>query len=179
LRRLTCHSREQAMSNLRRYHTAGNWYFITNVTYLRRPVLVEHADLLLSAFERCRERVAHDLHAWVILPDHFHAVINSKDGDMSGIMQRIKMGFAAHLRLRTGNRRGRVWQNRFWDHVIRDEEDLNRHIDYIHYNPVKHELASSPFEWKHSSIHQFHLEGIYDQDWGRRDAPQFDGNFGE
>jgi len=167
------------MSNLRRYHTAGNWYFITSVTYLRRPVLVDNVDLLLSSFDRAQEQVAHDLHAWVILPDHFHAVINSKDGDISGIMQRIKMGFAAKWRLRAQVRQGRVWQNRFWDHVIRDEDDLNRHIDYIHYNPVKHGLVSSPFEWQHSSMHRFHQEGIYNQDWGRRDVPQLDGEFGE
>ena len=133
----------------------------------------------MSAFGRARNRVAFDLHAWVVLPDHFHAIVDSKDADISGIMQRIKMSFAASWRVRMSTKRGRVWQHRFWDHVIRDETDLNAHIDYIHYNPVKHSLANSPFDWQQSSIHQFHKEGFYDSDWGRRDILHFDGDYGE
>lgn len=167
------------MSNLRRYHTPGNWYFITCVTYLRRPILVDSADLLYSSMEQCQKRVAHDLHAWVILPDHFHIVIDSRTGDLSGIMQRTKMAFGAKWRMRKGRQRGRVWQHRFWDHIIRDQTDFNRRIDYTHYNPVKHGLVLSPFDWPHTSLHRFHAEGIYDRDWGRREPSEFEGEFGE
>lgn len=167
------------MSKLRRYHTLGNWYFISNVTYLRRPLLIEHADILHSAFDTARARVAHDVHAWVILPDHFHIVIDSKENNISRIMQRIKMGFAANWRRREGVDRGRVWQIRFWDHILQDQRDLNAHIDYIHYNPVKHGLKTSPFDWEQSSIHDYLREGVYDPEWGRREAPPMEGNFGE
>lgn len=167
------------MSKLRRYHTAGNWYFISNVTYLRRPILIENADLLRSAFDTARARQRFDLLAWVILPDHFHAMIDSKENDISRIMQRIKMGFAANWRRREEIIRGRVWQNRFWDHIIRDQEDLNNHIDYIHYNPVKHGFVASPFDWEYSSIHEYLRNGMYDRNWGQRDVPPFQGEFGE
>lgn len=167
------------MSKLRRYHTAGNWYFISCVTYLRHPILTEHADLLTSAIATARTRLEHEVHACVIMPDHFHLVVESKGADISKVMQRIKMGFAANWRRREGVRRGRVWQHRFWDHIIRDQNDLNHHIDYVHYNPVKHGFVLSPFEWEHSSIHAYLIEGIYDRDWVRRDPPHFDGDFGE
>jgi len=74
---------------------------------------------------------------------------------------------------------GRVWQNRFWDHIIRNQEDLNRHIDYIHFNPVKHGFVKSPFDWSHSSIHKYHAEGFYTRGWGLIDTLKFKGEFGE
>ncbi len=74
---------------------------------------------------------------------------------------------------------GKIWQRRFWDHVIRDQNDLNKHIDYIHYNPVKHGLIKSPFEWEYSSIHNFCAEGYYSLDWGVKDKPDMDGEYGE
>jgi putative transposase len=76
------------------------------------------------------------------------------------------MSFAALYRKRANLRSARVWQNRFWDHIIRDMDDRNRHLDYIHYNPVKHGHVSSPFEWEYSSIHDFRKQGFYASDWG-------------
>ncbi|MDP2728820.1 MAG: transposase, partial [Dehalococcoidia bacterium] len=63
-----------------------------------------------------------------------------------------------------------IWQRRFWEHVIRDQTDFNRHCDYIHYNPVKHGLVNSPLEWKHSSFRKFVEKGLYRQDWGQSAA---------
>ena len=88
------------------------------------------------------------------------------------------MSFGKLYLKRTGQESGRVWQNRFWDHIIRDEQDLKNHLDYIHYNPVKHGLANSPFEWKESSFHQFRKQGHYPEDWGVSEI-EFDGEFGE
>ncbi len=78
-----------------------------------------------------------------------------------------------------GRTDGRVWQHRFWDHIIRDDDDLNNHTDYIHYNPVKHGFVTSPFDWPHSSIHRFLEMGNYTLDWGRREDVLFVGDFGE
>jgi putative transposase len=64
------------------------------------------------------------------------------------------------------HREGMIWQRRFWEHLIRDEKDFNRHCDYIHYNPVKHGLIDDPKKWECSSILQFIEEGLYPQDWG-------------
>jgi putative transposase len=74
---------------------------------------------------------------------------------------------------------GRIWQRRFWDHIIRNEADLNRYIDYIHYNPVKHGFAQSPFSYLHTSIHEYQKEGYYQADWGAKETPGFKGDYGE
>jgi len=66
---------------------------------------------------------------------------------------------------RTSKRERSVWQRRYWEHLIRDEEDWRTHVDYIHYNPVKHGLAQSPSEWPHTSFHRFVMQGMYDQNW--------------
>ena len=75
--------------------------------------------------------------------------------------------------------RGRVWQNRFWDHVIRDEDDFDRHLDYIHRNSVKHGFSSGPFDWSYSSFRKFHEMGIYEGDWGLIAPRNEDNDYGE
>jgi len=94
-------------------------------------------------------------------------------------MKSLKESFAFKLRARIGLRSGRIWQNRFWDHAIRDQEDLNRHLDYIHYNPVKHGLCKSPAKYSESSFGTYLERGFYDVDWGVNEELAFDGDFGE
>ena len=72
---------------------------------------------------------------------------------------------------RCGFRSGRTWHNRYWDHIIRDQEDMNRHLDYIHYNPERHGLVTSAMEYPHSSFRQFVDNGLYDSTWGIVDSP--------
>jgi putative transposase len=165
------------MSKLLRYYFPGNVYFVTAVTHERVPILIGNIDLLWRAFDGVK-RVSHvHIIAWVVLPDHFHMIIDPHNNILSNLMQRIKMSFASNYRKRHGIYRGRVWQNRFWDHIIRNEDDMKRHIDYIHYNPVKHEYAKSPFGWKHTSIHEFF--DVYGSDWGVRESVMIEGDFGE
>src|SRR5205807_4594997 len=59
-----------------------------------------------------------------------------------------------------------IWQRRYWEHVIRDDADLARHVDYIHFNPVKHGLVSRVCDWSHSSFHQYVARGALPADWG-------------
>jgi putative transposase len=167
------------VSNLRRYPALGRPYFITNVAHDRRPVLIEHIDLLWAAIEIAKERTPFELLAWVILPDHFHLLLDAGKIDVSRILQTIKMSFASNYRKRQGQKTGRTWQNRYWDHIIRDQEDFIRHFDYIHYNPVKHGFVLSPFDWPHSSIRIWRDEGIYRDDWGCRETVVLVGEFGE
>ena len=167
------------MSKLRRYYREGNLYFLTNVTIDRRMILIDNVDLMTAAFQKGKELWKIDIIAWVILPEHFHIVIDTRTDNPANIMRRIKLSFSMNLRKRMRIASGRVWQYRFWDHVIRDQDDLNKHIDYIHYNPVKHGLVVSPFAWKFSSIHEFYAQGFYASDWGVRDSPKFEGEFGE
>jgi putative transposase len=166
------------MTPLRRYHRKGDICFITCVTYKRQPVLTANCDLLVDSTVEVIKKIPIELIAWVVMPDHFHAIIDTRNGDLSRIMQQFKLIFAALYRKRQGIFNGRVWQNRFWDHIIRDESDLRNHIDYIHYNPVRHGLAATALEYDHSSFKTFLKRGMYDAEWGIRE-PSIDGDFGE
>ncbi|MEW6411197.1 MAG: transposase [Candidatus Zixiibacteriota bacterium] len=154
------------MTNIRRYFDHGNVYFLTHVTHKRAPILLDHVDLLWLAFDRPSKTSSYEMPAWVILPDHIHMLISSDKEDLSLLVRRFKLSFSGYYRKRVGSGSGRVWQNRYWDHVIRDTADMNRHIDYIHYNPIKHGLATNPFDWTQSSIHKYFERGYYSRDWG-------------
>ena len=75
--------------------------------------------------------------------------------------------------------KGKVWQNRYWDHIIRDQKDFNNHLDYIHYNPVKHNLTNDPFKYKHSSLMKYFEDGFYQRDWGNKVKFDTNESFGE
>jgi len=167
------------MTNIRRYFQEGHVYFLTHVTDNRMPILVEHIDLLMSALERTRSKWPFELIAWSVLPDHIHMVVNPAKENLSPIVKAFKLSFSNRYRDRMGVSTLRVWQNRYWDHVIRNEEDLRNHIEYTHYNPVKHGLVRAPLEYKHSSFLSFVENGVYDSDWGSLDEFRFEGDFGE
>ncbi|MCP4567201.1 MAG: transposase [FCB group bacterium] len=156
----------------------GHAYFITNVTYLRKRILLDHVDMLMQSFKDIEHRCRYDKIAWVILPDHFHVIIDPLEQDISNILQRVKMSFGSLYRKHVHIKSGRIWQHHFWDHIIRNNDDMNRHIDYIHYNPVKHGYVEKPFDWEYSSIQSF--DGCYQPDWGMREQFKYDdGQFGE
>ena len=152
------------MTEIRRHFRQNDTIFLTHVTFERIPILITHFDLLWTPIERIERDSSLEIIAWVVLPDHFHLLVRSEMDDVSMLMKKIKLSFSTSYRKAAGWRDGRVWQYRFWDHIIRDEDDMNRHIDYIHFNPVKHGLALSPFEWQHSSIHDYLKDGYYDRD---------------
>ncbi|MBU1318260.1 MAG: transposase [candidate division Zixibacteria bacterium] len=153
--------------------------FLTNVTLDRKPLLAKHIDLFREAIESTQQRSPFEAIAWVILPDHFHMIVLAERENPSALMCRLKLSYSTRLRGRIGMVSGRIWQYRFWDHIIRDQNDMNRHIDYIHYNPVKHGLVRSPFDWPHSSIHDYLQRGYYAPDWGVREPEYLSGEFGE
>lgn len=167
------------MSKLRRHYSEGNAYFITNVTIDRKQILVDNADLLREAIHHFATNSNIQTTAWVILPDHFHLIIDPAGEDLSNLLRKIKLSFSSSYRKRIGVRSGRMWQYRFYDHVIRDQEDMNRHIDYIHYNPVKHGLVVRPADYPHSSFQSYCQGGLYTPDWGSTEPIEFDGQFGE
>jgi putative transposase len=116
--------------------------------------------------------------AFVLLPDHFHCIwkLPDNDSDFSIRLGCIKKEFTQLWMAKGGeelavssarkkhHERG-IWQKRFWEHTIRDEKDLIRHVNYIHYNPVKHSLVNCPHQWPFSSFHCWAKEGYYNQDW--------------
>ena len=167
------------MSVLKRYYSEGNAYFIANVTFERKPILIDCIDLFWESLNKTKLKLKFELVAWVILPDHFYLLLTPHNCTPSDILHRLKLSFGSLYRKRFELAEGRIWQSRFWDHVIRNETDLNRHIDYIHYNPVKHGLTKSPFDYRHSSIHEYHKSGCYQDDWGVIDMPDIEGEYGE
>ena len=143
------------------------------------PILIKNMDILFRAYKNTKERLKFNLIAWVVLDDHFHIVSDPLGKNPSRLMQTMKMSFASYFRKRMDMYRGRVWQNRFWDHIIRDQDDLNRHTDYIHYNPAKHGYVIKPADWRYSSMRKYLGEGVYPSDWGIVNPENMEGDFGE
>jgi putative transposase len=168
------------MSNYRRAFRPGGTFFFTLVTYRRAPFLCDDVarTLLRSSIEQCRAQHPFQMDAFVLLPDHLHAMwtLPEGDSDFSRRWGRIKKEFTqawtaaggwegAISDSRCRNRRRGVWQRRFWEHVIRDQQDYQRHLNYIHYNPVKHTYACCAHEWQWSSFHRFVRERVYEPTW--------------
>ena len=167
------------MTNIRRFKNANQIYFLTHVTYKRNPILLINANLLFDAIKFVKSNINFVLIAWVILPDHFHLIIDPESNDISEIVKNIKLKFSGLYRSKNNLKSGRIWQYRFWDHVIRNEDDLKQHLDYIHYNPVKHGLTAKPREYCYSSFKEFLAQGLYDEDWGIKEKVDLVGEYGE
>ena len=158
------------MSHYKRMYVPGGSYFFTAVTHNRIPVFSapKHIALLRESFRYVQRKRPFIVQAAVVLPDHIHCIWNmDRDADYSVRWQMIKTQFCRTLRKITPAwKRHAIWQPRFWEHLIRDVHDLQCHLDYIHYNPVKHGLADRALDWKYSSIHKYVDLGLYDADWG-------------
>lgn len=152
------------MVRYRRSRVADGTYFFTVTLRDRRSdLLVRHVDLLRDAWRKARERVPHEVIAAVVLPEHLHAVIAMRDGadDYSRLWQDIKKGFTRRL----GAGPGSPWQARFWEHTLRDDDDLRQHVDYVHLNPLKHGWVTRARDWPHSSFHRFVRADRLPVDW--------------
>lgn len=175
------------MSDYLRFYRPGGVYFLTLTLANRRENgLVAYIDALRQSLQREHQHSAFSLQAWVVLPEHMHLLMRLPDGDhdFSNRIRRIKGNFSRLLpraeplrpSLQAKGERG-IWQRRFWEHVIRDEQDWQRHFDYIHYNPVKHGHVDRVRDWPHSSFHAHVERGIYPLDWacaGLEDFPTMD-----
>jgi putative transposase len=169
------------MSHYIRARVEGGTYFFTGVTHERRRFLTSAPSRsgLRRAIAPARKNHPFHIDAWVLLPDHFHCIwtLPAGDADYSTRWNIIKAGFSSRMKetlqrsetlsaSRTRRRELGIWQRRFWEHVIRDDEDLRRHLDYVHYNPVKHGLAKQVGDWPYSSFHRLVATGRYPCDWG-------------
>jgi putative transposase len=169
------------MTNWRRAYVPGGTYFFTLITADRVPILTTPLGrpLLREVTVECRRQWPFEIEAAVLMPDHLHTVWRLPDGDTEYPKRWgwLKKEFTKRWLAAGGSerpvsasqqryRRRGVWQRRFWEHVIRNERDLERHLDYIHYNPVKHGLVSRVIDWPWSSFHRLVREGQYPADWG-------------
>lgn len=156
----------------------GATWFFTLTTERRRPLLTRVGVLaaIATAVAEVRQREPFELLAWAILPDHLHVVVRLPEVD-AAYARRISI-FKRLVSQRVASRSDPVrresmrkrreagfWQRRFWEHMIRDEADLHRHLDYTHYNAVKHGHAVSAAAWRHSSFHAFVRRGVLPVDW--------------
>lgn len=183
------------MPQYRRIKIKGGSYFFTVVTFGRQPILTgEHVRIALrEGIQEVRQSLPFTIEAWVLLPDHLHTIWTLPDNDDNfasrwAVIKRIVSKHSASQNVvgrpisDSHKKRGeeRIWQRRFWEHLIRDELDLHRHIDYIHWNPVKHGYVKRAIDWPYSTFHQFVNKGFYLADWGGVDEDdKADMNFGE
>jgi putative transposase len=163
----------------------GTYFFTVTLRDRRSSLLTDHVHLLREAFRITLEKSPFMTDAVVIMPDHIHAVwsLPENDADYSGRWRSIKSRFTRAL-VKAGvklhrDARGEyaLWQRRFWEHTIRDDNDLARHVAYIHYNPVKHGLVGQVKDWPWSSFHRYVRDSMVSEDWGGSSDEQ--GDFGE
>lgn len=164
----------------RRTRVPGGTYFFTLMLQDRsQGLLTEHIEQLRAAFRETRARHPFEILAIVILPDHLHCVwrLPPHDCDYPLRWHLIKGAFSRQLpnaesvRLSRHLKRERgIWQRRYREHLIRDPNDLQGHLDYVHYNPVKHGHVASACDWPYSSIHRYINRGIIEPDWAGGNA---------
>ena len=169
------------MPNYRRAYVPGGSFFFTVVVHRRRHLFADPpaTALLGSVLRRCQMRWPFTVNAVVLLPDHLHAIWSLPAGDSEyprrwgwtkkEFTQRwLAIGGRDYVvsEGRKHQRRRGIWQPRYWEHTLEDEDDFERHFDYIHWNPVKHGYVRCPGEWPQSSIHRYARLGVYDGNWG-------------
>ena len=154
--------------NYRRLFIKNGLVFLTIVTNDRIPILTNNINLLNQSYNNVIKYYKFNLVAYSILHEHIHCIIKPTIiEEYSKIIKSFKYSFTKNYNVGLVNPTyKRLWQNRFWEHTIRDENDLNTHLNYIHYNPVKHGYAKSVKDWKYSSFHDFVKNGLYNINWG-------------
>jgi putative transposase len=183
------------MPEYRRAKTVGGTYFFTLVTHLRQPILTNEVVRLAlrRGIQRARQTLPFQIDAWVLLPDHLHAVwtLPSEDYNYAARWAIIKRQvstlcgkqFTEREELSKSKQKRKesgVWQRRYWEHQIRDDIDFQRHMDYLHWNPVKHGYVRKVADWPFSSFQRLVAQKIYPPDWGETAIEEATNiNFGE
>jgi len=165
------------MPNFRRYYIPNATVFISCVTRDRYPYLQSEMDVdtFIETLSNVLEYHPFRILAHVILPDHFHWLmkVDDPDGDFSKVLHSVKRNFTLNYKKAHNIETPlSIWQSRFWDHVIRDEKDLENHFDYIHWNPVRHGYVSRPEDWSYSTYKDWMVKGFYDLGWGWSGEPE-------
>ena len=147
--------------------------FITIVTYNRKEFLLDYIDLIKSSLKYTKTKISFNIVAIVILKNHIHLILQSENiNDYPNIIKYFKTYFFRNINidnsdLTEGKKHKKekgIWQSRYWAHIILDENDLNKHIDYIHYNPMKH-YKIAPKDWEYSSFMKYVNNKLYDINW--------------
>ena len=166
--------------NYKRAFVENGYIHIIIVTYNRKHILTDNVDLLRTAFKNVKSIYPFEIISICVLPDHIHMIINPNDiHTYPQIISSMKHYFSKNIsvgqvcptynELKTGYKNKRekgIFQRRFFEHTIKSEEELNDHINYIHYNPVKHGFVDNVKDWEYSSFHKFVRHNLLDKDWG-------------
>lgn len=178
------------MPEYRRSYVEGGTYFFTVVTYQRQPILTGEPArrILRQAWSEVKQRYPFETIAVCLLPEHIHCIWRLPDGDADystrwkEIKRRFTNGYLKNVgpggernASRQKQQEAAVWQRRFWEHTIENEEDLEVHLDYVHYNPIKHGLVERAMDWPYSSFSRYVKEGIYDEGWVGGDEGRLQG----
>ena len=153
----------------------ATWFFTVNLAERRSRLLVDRIDTLRQSLRYVQGRHPFRIDAMVVLPDHLHAIWTLPPGDSDYPLRwrLLKTWFSRHIphgerrrpsRVEKGERG--IWQRRYWERLIRDEADLHSHIDYIHFNPVKHGHVLKAADWPYSTFHRYVRDGVLPADWG-------------
>ena len=170
----------------RKFNPGGTFYYTLSLADRQSSALVDHIAALQAAMRDARAKAPFKIEAIVILPNHFHAILTLPQRD-DGFTERwrhinnsftIAVAAASPPTPREARGEYALWQERYWEHAIRDETDLARHIEYIHFNPVKHRMVERVADWPHSSFHRYVRRGLLPGDWAST-APCAGEDFGE
>jgi putative transposase len=168
------------MPDYRRNRVAGGCYFFT-VNLLERyqnQLLIQQIDLLRDVVRHVRKKHPFHIDGWVVLPDHMHCIWTLPHGDDDYVkrMRLVKTFFSKNIpkterRSRVRHKKGErgIWQRRYWEHTIRDERDYAAHMDYLHYNPVKHGYVDRVMDWPYSTFRHHVIQGLYPEHWAVSD----------
>ncbi len=175
----------------RRAQSPGATYFFTVITHRRQPLFQssENIQLLRGAFHQIKQTHPFALEAIAVLPDHLHALWTLPEGDANFstrwrlikeyVTRRVDPSYRQpRSNLQLSKQEQAVWQRRFWEHQIQGDRDYEQHLNYIHYNPVKHGYVDCPRSWEYSSFRKYVQAGVYAEDWGSRDEIIFAPNIG-
>lgn len=163
------------MDYRRAWHPGGTYFFTVNCLQRNNnDLLIRNIDLLRAAVAKVKSTHPFMIHAWVVLPDHMHCVMElpERDSDFATRWRLIKMLFSRGIskdeyrsEIRKQRRERGIWQRRYWEHLIKNEADYRAHMDYVHINPVKHGLVKRVKDWPYSTFHKLVEQGVYPQDW--------------
>lgn len=160
------------MSSYRRNHVPGGTFFFTVTLADRRADwLTDYIETLRDAFRRVRQSRPFTIDACCVLPEHLHAIwtLPPHDADYSSRWREIKKVFSKTVIALEGlPRETPIWQSRFWEHTIFNDRDYRNHMDYVHFNPVKHGWVNEVKDWPYSTFHKAVEAGLYPEDWGGR-----------
>ena len=163
--------------NYRRLFVPNGYVHIIITSYERKPVFIDNIEILRTAFRNVQKLYKFEIVAICILPEHIHLILHPENiNNYPKIISSIKHYFSRNvgqvcptddLKIGYKNKREKgIFQRRYWEHTIKDEEELNNQINYIHYNPVKHGLVNNVKDWLYSSFHKFVKLGLYENNWG-------------